>query len=271
MIEKTIKSTKNKYHHGFTFENHKYLGQYLKHRRHESLLLSCVSTWCYTKSSKICKLSYKLENAISSLKCELDGIVCSETLANHILFKNGYDPEIDPVRCYYGETDFAQHWEHDFATGFRKEFQIGSPLKLHLPSNFPKRRNGFTLDEHCHVARILRRQVRQASITTSLIWNAYGTRSKATKSAYHWWKAANTLFWELNEISGDIPNLYLPEHSSQTTEAEMIADQDFAKPLITPLPKSKLEKILISEGEVIEDEYNINIESDHLYNSITYP
>ncbi|NET70368.1 MAG: hypothetical protein F6K62_04960 [Sphaerospermopsis sp. SIO1G2] len=257
MVHKNIESVKNKSHQGFTFENHKYLGQYLKHRRYESLILSCVSTWCYTKSSKICRLTYKHEKAITNLKAELDNIVCGETAPNSILFKNGYDPEIDPVKCYFGETEFAEHWEHDFAIGFRKEFQIGSPLKLQKPFDFPRRRNGFTLDEHRHVARILRRQVRQASITIILIWNTYGKRSEATQSAYNWWKVGKTLFSELNKVSGDIPDLYLPEHFSETVEAEMIADQSFAQPLITRLPKSKLDKILISDGMEIEFDFKL--------------
>lgn len=60
------------------------------------------------------------------------------------------------------------------------------------------------LDEHLHVAKIMCCQIRQSAITTILIWNAYGSNSKATKAAYKWWKAATALVSELNEVSGEI-------------------------------------------------------------------
>ncbi len=268
---KTVIESRNKNYRGFRFEQHKYLGQYIKHRREEALNLSVVSSWCYGKTTKIYKLAFKLETTLLELKFQLDNAVCGETLPNHILFKDGYDPELDPVKCYYGGSEFREQWNREFINGFRPEFQKQSSQGLYPPSNLPRRRDGFTLDEHRHVARILRCQIRQASIITIIIWNVYGTKAKVTRSAYHWWKTATTLFWELNQVSGDIPDLYCISDSFNGLEAEIVADQSFAEPLIVPLPKSRLEKSLISSGEVVEDKYNLDIKSDKLYNNITYP
>jgi hypothetical protein len=271
MVKAAIESRKNKNDRGFTFEQHKYFGQYIKHRRDEALNLSTVSSWCYGKTAKIYKLACKLENTLSELKSELDNAVCAETLPNDILSKDGYDPELDPVNCYYGKSEFCEQWNREFINGFRPEFQKQSSEGLYPPSNLPKRRDGFTLNEHHHVARILRRQVRQASITTILICNAYRTKSQITKLAYFWWKAATALFWELNEASGDIPDLYCISDSFNEVKAEIVADQSFAEPLIVPLPKYRLENYLISIGEVVQDQYNLDIKLDQLYTNIIYP
>ncbi|MEH2283221.1 MAG: hypothetical protein V7K90_18145 [Nostoc sp.] len=72
-------------------------------------------------------------------------------------------------------------------------------------------------------------------------------------------------------MSGDIPELYRISDSFNELEAEIFADQSFAVPLIVPLPKSKLEKALISIGEIVEDKYNLDIKRDQLYNNIIYP
>lgn len=271
MVKAAIESIKNKNDRRFTFEQHKYFGQYIKHRRDEALSLSTVSSWCYGKTAKISKLACKLENTLSELKSELDNAVCAETLPNHILFKDGYAPELDPVNCYYGKSEFREQWNRDFINGFRPEFQQQSSEGLHAPSNLPRRRDEFTLNEHHHVARILRCQVRQASITTIIIWNAYGTKSPITKLAYRWWKAAKALFWELNEVSGNIPDLYCISDSFNGVKAEIVADQSFAERLIVPLAKSRLDKSLISIGEVVQDQYNLDIKSDHLDTNIIYP
>lgn len=271
MVKEPIESTKNKYYNGLTFEQHKYFGQYIKRRRNEALHISVVCSWCYGKTTRVYKLAGKVENTLSALKCELDNLVSAETLPNHILFKDAYNPELDPLNCYYGESEFSEQWKREFINGFRPEFQEQPSQGLYPPCNLPRRRDGFTLEEDRHVGRILPCQIRQASITTLLIWNSYGTKAEVTKLAYRWWKAATDLFWALNEISGDIPNLYCIDDYFNEVESEVFADQSFAEPLIAPLPKSKSQKKLISIGVVVEDEYNINIKSDQLYNNIIYP
>ena len=264
----------NNTYKGFTFEQHKHLGLYIKQRRDEAVNLSVVSSWCYVKSSKVRRLAHNIESALSTLKYYLDGIVCSEVPANHILFKNGYKSEIDPVNCYYGKTEFTQQWKNEFIAGFREEFHQQTSEGLCPPHNLPRRRNGFTLDEHHHIARIMRRHIRQSAITTILIGNAYGANSQATKAAYKWWKMATALVSELNEVSGDTGIYYTtsPSDGADQFEVEIAADQRFAEPLRMPLPKSILQKAVVANvGKVSNDKYNLDLGWDWLKVSITYP
>ena len=268
------KYSKNNIYKGFNFEQHKHLGLYIKHRRDEALSLSVVSNWCYGQTSKVRRLADKMESALSSLKCNLDNIVCGEVPDNYILFKNGYNPEIDPVKCYYGQTEFAEQWNNEFIAGFREEFHQQSSRGLYPPHNLPRRRNGFTRDEHLHVAKIMCCQIRQSAITTMLIWNAYGSNSKATKAAYKWWKAATALVSELDEVSGKI-GIYAttyPSDEADRFEVQIAADQSFAEPLRMPLQKSLLQKAVVANaGKITNDTYNLDLGLDWLKVNITYP
>lgn len=270
------KHSRNNTYKGFTFEQHKHLGLYIKQRRDEALYLMIVCSWCYGKSSKVRRLAHNIESALSTLKYYLDDIVCSEVPANHILFKNGYKSEIDPVKCYYGKTEFTQQWKNEFIAGFREEFhqQTSEGLRLRPPHYRTRRRNGFTLDEHHHIARIMRRQIRQSAITTILIWNAYGANCKATKAAYKWWKVATALVSELNEVSGETGIYYTtsPSDEADQFEVEIAADQSFAEPLRMPLPKSILQKAVVANvAKITNDKYNLDLGWDWLKVSITYP
>jgi hypothetical protein len=215
-----------------------------------------------------------MESALSTLKFNLDDLVCGEVPDNYILFKNGYNPEIDPVKCYYGQTEFAEQWDNEFIAGFREEFHQQSSRGLYPPHNLPRPRKGFTLDEHLHVATIMCCQIRQSAITTILIWNAYGSNSKATKAAYKWWKAATALVSELDEVSGKI-GIYAttyPSDEAERFEVQIAADQSFAEPLRMPLQKSLLQKAVVANaGKVTNDTYNLDLGLDWLKVNITYP
>ncbi|MEG4987464.1 hypothetical protein QUB08_17090 [Microcoleus sp. BR0-C5] len=117
-------------------------------------------------------------------------------------------------------------------------------------------------------------QIRQSAITTILIWNAYGTNSKATKAAYKWWKAATALVSELDEVSGNI-GIYAityPSDEADRFEVEIAADQSFAEPLRMPLQKSLLQKAVVANaGKVTNDTYNLDLGLDWLKVNITYP
>lgn len=63
---------------GFTLEQHKHFGSYVRHRRYEALNLDLVMSWAYGKTSKVDKLAEKLEAAVSTLKFHLDDAVCHE-------------------------------------------------------------------------------------------------------------------------------------------------------------------------------------------------
>lgn len=268
------KYSKNNIYKGFNFEQHKHLGLYIKHRRDEALSLSVVSSWCYGKTSKVRRLACKLQSALSTLKSNLDDIVCGEVPPNHVLFRNGYNSEIDPIECYYGPTEFAEQWDNEFSAGFREEFHEQPSGKLCLPLNLPRPYKGFTLDEHLHVAKIMCCQIRQSAITTILIWNAYGTNSKATKAAYKWWKAATALVSELHQVSGEI-GIYAityPSDEAERFEVQIAADQSFAEPLRMPLQKSLLQKAVVANaGKVTNDTYNLDLGLDWLKVNITYP
>ncbi len=274
VIKAGQKYSRNNIYKGLNFEQHKHLGLYIKHRRDEALSLSVVSSWCYGKTSKVRRLACKMESALSRLKCDLDNIVCAEVPPNHILFRNGYNSEIDPIECYYGRTEFAEQWDNEFSAGFREEFHQQPSGKLCLPLNLPRPYKGFTLDEHLHVAKIMFCQIRQSAITTILIWNAYGTNSKATKAAYKWWKATTALVSELNEVSGEI-GIYAttyPSEEAHRFEVEIAADQSFAEPLRIPLQKSLLQKAVVANaGKVTNDTYNLDLGLDWLKVNITYP
>ena len=268
------KYSKNNIYKGFNFEQHKHLGLYIKQRRDEALSLSVVSSWCYGQTSKVCRLACKMESALSTLKFNLDDLVCGEVPDNYILFKNGYNPEIDPVKCYYGQTEFAEQWNNEFIAGFREEFHQQPSRGLYPPHNLPRPPKGFTLDEHLHVAKIMCCQIRQSAITTILIWNAYGSNSKATKTSYKWWKAATALVSELHEVSGEI-GIYAttyPSDEAERFEVQIAADQSFAEPLRMPLQKSLLQKAVVANaGKVTNDTYNLDLGLDWLKVNITYP
>ncbi|MCC3406356.1 MAG: hypothetical protein JGK17_12350 [Microcoleus sp. PH2017_10_PVI_O_A] len=266
-------SIKNTYK-SFTFEQHKHLGQYIKQRRSEALNLSVISSWCYRRASKVGRLATNIDSVLSTLQFSLDNIVCGEVPANYILFKDGYKAELDPVKCYYGENELADKWQNELLAGFREEFHQQPSGGLYPPHNLSRRRNGFTLDEHRHVAKIMRCHIRQSAITTILIWNAYGTNSKATKAAYKWWKVAIALISELNKASGKI-GIYdttYPNDEANRFEVEIVADQSFAEPLIMPLQKALLQKAVVANvGKVTNDTYNLDLGLDWLKVNITYP
>ncbi|MGL5065866.1 MAG: hypothetical protein ACRC62_38345 [Microcoleus sp.] len=251
-LEAEEKQSENKISQGFTFEQHKQLGRYIKRRRSEALNLSVVSTWCHNKSSTVCTLAGNMENMLSLLQFHLHNIVCSETPANSLLFNNGYNPEIDPVICYHGRTEFAERWGNEFIAGFREKFYQQQPSEgLYTPRDLPRRRRGFQPNEHLHVAKIMRFQIRQSAIVTTLMWNAYGTDSPATRTAYKWWKEATDLTSTLDKLTGktgiyDIT--YPPLEEADRFKVEIAAYQKFAEPLVL-----RLEKFLFHKKTAVID------------------
>jgi hypothetical protein len=240
-LEAGLNHSENNICQGLTFEQHQHLGPYIKQRRGEAVNLSVVCTWCHNKSSTVCKLASNMENALSILQSHLHDLVCREAPPNSILFKNGYNAEIDPVTCYYGRAKFADQWNREFIAGFREEFSQQQSQGLYAPHYLPRRRKGFTPEEHLHVAKIMRSQVRQSAIVTTLIWATYGKNSDRSKPAYKWWKLANGLISELDKLTGktgiyDITHPTFDE--ADRFKVEIAAYRNFAEPIIVGLQKS---------------------------------
>jgi hypothetical protein len=114
----------------------------------------------------------------------------------------------------------------------------------------------LSIEEHRHIARIVRCQIRQSALATQIIWKAYGTYAPATKEAYNWWRAADRLLVALDELSSSVKNLYyveLPDCQKTWYKDEIAADQlALLEPLLKFYPSD--------EGfQPLEDGCGINI------------
>ncbi len=234
---------------GFTVEQHKHFGFYVRHRRHEALDLSVLLSWAYGKTSKVHKLAEKLEAAVSNLNFHMDDAVCHEdsqflkTLSRAEI--EVWIQEFAPTDCYYGGSEEEyQRWNDEFDSGLREIYQhIPGSSSYYCQELRRGKHRQLTLEEHRHIARIVRCQIRQSVIATNVVWKAYGTYAPVTKAAFNWWKAANKLFWALNELSGEMNNLYyieMPECEKSWYLDEVAADQlPLVEPLLEFYPKEK--------------------------------
>lgn len=241
MAKSMLEYDKPKHCQGLTFEQHKHFGYYLRHRAYEASCLGILISWAYGKTTRVREEAEKLRQRLATLKADLDELACIEAF---LFLKTLPESEAQAKKtellvthCYSDSTDEEYRgWNEQFDLGLREGYRHiqGSRSYRNREKSTGKQKH-LSLEEHRHLARIVRCQIRQSAIATQIIWKAYGTYAPATKKAYNWWKAADRLLVALDELSGSVKNLYYIELSDcQKTWYfdEIAADQ---LPLLEPL------------------------------------
>jgi hypothetical protein len=262
MAKSMLEYDKPKPCQGLTFEQHKHFGCYLRHRAHEASSLGILISWAYGKTAIVREMAEKLRQRLATLKALLDELAGIEAF---LFLKTLPESETQAKKtellvthCYSGSTDEEyQCWNEQFDSGIRFGYRHirGSRSYRNREKSAGKQRH-LSIEEHRHIARIVRCQIRQSALATQIIWKAYGTYAPATKEAYNWWRAADRLLVALDELSGSVKNLYyveLPDCQKTWYLDEIAADQ---LPLLEPL----LEFYLSDKGfQPLEDGCGINI------------
>lgn len=215
-----------------SFDQHKYLGQYIKLMYREAQIITLASSWAFSNLG-VYRLADKSERALSGVKCDLDNMVCRESPPDSVLYKNGYNEELNPTRCYYGLYPLAPQYAFylkNFYKGFRSEYlnpETGEFLnKYPFETRSRKRDIGFLESEYLHVTRTLRRHRRRSAMTMTLLRSVYG-KCKTTSLIGKWTDNLDKFYSEVQIKCGKI------DISTSENYTENVQDFDFALPFIS--------------------------------------